>query len=135
MSAKPFLDTNVLIYAFAAGDPRQATAAQLLARGGVVSIQVLNEFANVSHRKLTLGWDEIAKRIAVVKALIDPSAPLTEGIHDEAREIARTRKIAFYDALIVAAALAAKCDVLFTEDLQAGATFDTLEVRNPFAAP
>lgn len=132
MSAKPFLDTNILVYAFAAGDPRKAPAERLLAQGGTISVQVLNEFANVSHRKLGLGWDEIAKRIDTVKALVDPPAALTQDIHYDARDIARTRKIAFYDALVVASALAIKCDVLLTEDLQTGARFRTLEVRNPF---
>jgi len=135
MSARRFLDTNILIYAFAKDDPRSATAEQLLAEGGVIGIQVLNEFANVSRRKLALGWDEIAKRIEVVKALVDPPAPLTQDIHDAARALAQARKIEFHDALIVAAAQAARCEVLLTEDLQAGARFGSLEIRNPFAAP
>ena len=135
MSAKPFLDTNILIYAFAAGDPRKAACERLLAQGGVVSVQVLNEFAGVSHRKLALSWDEIGKRIEAVKALVDSPVPLSVGIHDAARDIARTRKIALYDALIVAAALSAKCAVLMTEDLQTGAKFGPLEVRNPLNAP
>jgi predicted nucleic acid-binding protein len=135
MSAKPFLDTNVLIYAFATSDPRKAACERLLAQGGVVSVQILNEFANVSHRKLALGWDEIAKRIETVKALVEPPVALSVDIHDAARDIARTRKIAFYDALVVAAALAANCAVLMTEDLQPGAKFGSLEVRNPFIAP
>lgn len=134
MSAKPFLDTNILIYAFATGDPRKATAERLLAHGGTISVQILNEFANVSHKKLGLGWDDIAKRVETVTALVEPPAALTQAIHDAARDIARQRKIAFYDALVVASALAAKCNVLLTEDLQAGAKFATLEVRNPFAA-
>ncbi len=134
MSVKPFLDTNILIYAFATGDPRKPVAERLMAQGGAFSVQVLNEFANVSHRKLGLRWDEIAKRIDTVKALVDPPAALTHDIHDAAREIARMRKIAFYDALVVASALTAKCDVLLTEDFQAGARFGPLEVRNPFAA-
>ena len=134
MSDRPFLDTNILIYAFATGDPRKPVAEQVMARGGAISIQVLNEFVHVSHRKLGLGWVEIAKRIDTVKALVDPPAALTHDIHVAACDIARRRKIAFYDALIVASALSAKCDVLLTEDFQAGAKFGTLEVRNPFAA-
>lgn len=133
MSDKAFLDTNILIYTFAAGDPRQAPAMQQLRRGGAVSIQVFNEFAAISHRKLGLSWDEIGKRIEAVRALLDPPAPLTESNHDEARAIARRHKIAFYDALIVAAAIAQKCDLLLTEDLQHGAKFGALQVRNPFA--
>ncbi len=135
MNTKPFLDTNILIYAFATGDPRKAEAERLLAQGGAISVQVLNEFASVSHRKLGLKWDEIAKRLETVKALVDAPAPLTEELHDAARAIAAARKIAFYDALVVAAALAAKCGVLLTEDLHPGTKFGALEVRNPFAAP
>ena len=135
MTGKPFLDTNILIYAFASGDPRKAVAERLLAQGGTISVQILNEFANVSHRKLGLGWDEIAKRIGTVKALVDPPTALTQSIHDAARDIARTRKIAFYDALVLASALATKCDVILTEDFQAGAKFGPLRVHNPFAAP
>lgn len=135
MRGKPFLDTNILIYAFASGDPRKAVAERLLAQGGTISVQILNEFANVSHRKLRLGWDEIAKRVETVKALVDPPTALTQATHDAARDIARARKIAFYDALVIASAQAAKCDLLLTEDFQAGAEFGTLRVHNPFAAP
>ena len=49
-----FLDTSILIYAFALNDPRSDTAETLLAAGGVISIQVLNEYVNVSRRKLAL---------------------------------------------------------------------------------
>lgn len=132
MSGKAFFDTNVLIYAFAEGDARQAAASQLLGQGGIISVQVLNEFASVSQRKLGIGWDEVDKRIEVVKSLTDPAAALTEAVHDEARRIARTRKVAFYDALIVASANSEGCDVLWTEDLQHGSRFGALEIRNPF---
>ena len=135
MSARPFLDTNVLIYAFATGDARKTAAEQCLAQGGTISVQVLNEFAAVSSRKLGLSWSEIAKRIEVVKALVDAPTALTETNHDTARELAQKHKIAFYDALIVAAALAAKCDVLWSEDFQPSMKFGTLTARNPFAAP
>jgi predicted nucleic acid-binding protein len=132
MSGKAFFDTNVLIYAFATGDARKSTAEQLLQLGGAISVQVLNEFAAVSQLKLGIGWDEIDKRVEVVKSLTDTAAALTETIHDEARRIARTRKIAFYDALIVASAIEAGCDVLWTEDLQHGSRFGPVQVRNPF---
>ena len=133
MAAKPFLDTNVLIYAFAAGDPRQPLAEAVLSQGGLISIQVLNEFVNVSSRKLGLSWSEIDKRIDVVRALVDEPVPLTIEEHENARRIARARKIGFYDALIIAAAQAAGCDVLLSEDMQTGAKFGGVIVRNPFA--
>ena len=55
MAVDRFLDTNILIYAFASGDKRSARAEALLAEGGVIGVQVLNEFTSVARRKL--GWD------------------------------------------------------------------------------
>lgn len=133
MAAKPFLDTNNLIYAFAAGDRRQPVAEEALSKGGVVSVQVLNEFVNVSSKKLGLPWSEIEKRLEVVRALVDEPTPLTIEEHENARRIARTRKIGFYDALIIASAQSAGCERLLSEDLQAGAKFGVVVVRNPFA--
>ncbi len=135
MPAKRFLDTNILIYAFAAEDAKGEIAERALAAGGSISVQVLNEFANVSRRKLGLEWSEIGKRIELVKSLVETPSPLTADIHDAARDFARSRKIEFYDALIVAGALAAKCDLLLSEDFQNGAKFGKLQVLNPFAAP
>lgn len=135
MPVRRFLDTNVLIYAFAASDPRAPVAEQLLLDGGVVSVQVLNEFASVSSRKLGVDWPEIGKRVQLVKSLLDPAISLTEAIHDAARNIARTRKLGFYDASIVAAAHSGKCDELVSEDFQAGVKFGNLVVKNPFATP
>ena len=51
MSAKPFLDTNIVVYAFASNDPRSEKADAILKAGGAISVQVLNEFVNVLHRK------------------------------------------------------------------------------------
>jgi len=133
MASKPFLDTNVLIYAFAAGDRRQPLAEVVLSQGGIVSIQVLNEFVNVSSKKLGLSWSEIHKRIEVVRALVVGPTPLTIEEHENACRISRTKKIGFYDALIIASAQAAGCDALLSEDMQAGAKFGGVIVRNPFA--
>jgi predicted nucleic acid-binding protein len=49
MNAKAFLDTNIIIYAFSSNDPRRDKAEALLHAGGIISVQVLNEFVNVSH--------------------------------------------------------------------------------------
>lgn len=132
MPAKPFLDTNVLIYAFAADDPRNETAEALLAAGGVISIQVLNEFVNVSRRKLARGWEEIEKEIEVLHTLLDPPVPSTLDLHKAAVAHARDHGFAFYDALIVAAAGKAGCRILYTEDMHHGQTILGLTVRNPF---
>ena len=88
MTAKPFLDTNVLIYAFA-DDPRSVPAEALLAAGGVISIQVLNEFVNVSRRKLAREWAEIKRQLEVLRALLNSPVALTLDLHEAAVAYAR----------------------------------------------
>jgi predicted nucleic acid-binding protein len=132
MSAKAFLDTNVLIYAFTPG-AKGSIAERCLAEGGLISVQVLNEFANVSRRKLGLSWKDIDDRIGVVLALCDEPLPITLERHAEARALASRRQLAFYDALIVASATAASARELLSEDMQDGARFGDLRIRNPFA--
>ena len=132
MSAKPFLDTNVLIYAFAANDPRSERAEALLAGGGTINVQVLNEFVNVTRRKSRCGWEEIVDRLNVLRALLDPPLPLTTEIHTAAIEIARHQGFQFYDSLIVSAAVEAGCSILYSEDFHHGHRMEGLTVQNPF---
>lgn len=133
MRGDRFLDTNVLIYAFAAGDPRSATAEALLAEGGRIGVQVLNEFTNVARHKLSWDWARTEAAIGVIVELLGPVAPLTARIHGEAVRLARGSSLRFYDALIVAAAADAGCNVLISEDLQHGRKYGPVTVRNPFA--
>ena len=72
---KPFFDTTILIYAISEGDSRAAVAEGLLAGGGHISVQVLNEFAAVARRKLSMSWDEIAEALAAIRALCEPACP------------------------------------------------------------
>ncbi len=132
MPGERFLDTNVLIYAFAAGDQRSARAEALLAEGGVIGVQVLNEFTNVVRRKLGWDWPQVDAALAVIEELTEPVRPLTGGIHAQALQLARTNSLSFYDALIVAAAADAGCSMLLTEDLQHGRKFGSVTIRNPF---
>lgn len=132
MKGERFLDTNVLIYAFAADDPRNARAEALLSEGGVIGVQVLNEFANVAHRKLGWGWPAVESALGAITELADSVRPLTLDIHSRALKFARAGALSFYDALIVAAAAEAGCRLLLTEALQHGRKFDSVTVRNPF---
>ena len=132
MNAKPFLDTNVIVYAFSSNDPRNERAAALLEGGGVISVQFLNEFVNVSRRKQGRGWDEVHDALGVLKILLDPPHPLTVDLHEAAIEIARARGFSIYDSLIVAAALRAGCSILYSEDLHHGQTIERLRIENPF---
>lgn len=128
---KAFFDTNILVYAQErSGKAEQARA--LLAAGGVVSVQVLNEFAAVSRRKFGKDWREIAEALEDARALVGPPIPLTLALHETALALARDRGASFYDALIVAAALEAGCDVLYSEDMQDGRVFGRLKIVNPF---
>lgn len=133
MSAKPFLDTNVIIYAFAKDDPRGRTAEALVASGGTVSVQVLNEFVNVSRRKLGRTWAEIQKQLNVLQTLLDAPVPITIDLHRAAVEIARDHQLGFYDSLVVAASVSAKCSILYSEDMQDGRSIEGITIRNPFA--
>jgi predicted nucleic acid-binding protein len=132
MPGERFLDTNVLIYAFAAGDRRSARAEALLAEGGVIGVQVLNEFTNVLRRKLGWDWPQVDAALTVIGELTEPVRPLTVNIHAQAVQLARANSLSFYDALIVAAAADAGCSVLITEDLQHGRRFGSVAIRNPF---
>jgi predicted nucleic acid-binding protein len=132
MPGERFFDTNVLIYAFAAGDRRSAGAEALLAEGGVIGVQVLNEFTNVSLRKLGWDWPQVDAALAVIAELTAPVRALTADIHAAAVKLARGNSLAFYDALIVAAAADAGCRVLLTEDLQHGRKFGGVTIQNPF---
>lgn len=132
MNARPFLDTNILVYAFAENDARNEAAVLLLQEGGVISVQVLNEFVNVSRKKLKRPWDEIESELAVIRALLAPPLGLTMRHHEMAVSIAKRFGFGLYDSLIVASAALANCSVLYTEDLQDGQIIEGVTIRNPF---
>jgi predicted nucleic acid-binding protein len=132
VSVKPFLDTNILVYAFSSDDPRTNIAASLVANGGLVSIQVLNEFVNVSRQKLLRDWGEIEAALDVLNSLLDAPRPLTLEIHRAAINLARDFNYHFYDGLILAAAIQAGCSILYTEDLRHGQIIAGLTICNPF---
>ena len=135
MNGKVFFDTTILIYAISAGDRRADIAEGLLAAGGNLSVQVLNEFAAVAKRKLKMSWSEVAEALDAVRVLCEPAAPLTVEIHEAALRIAERYGYHLYDALILAAALDAGCAVLYTEDMQDGQKVGGLTIRNPFVSP
>ena len=132
MSAKPFLDTNVILYLLSEDMTKADRAEALLAQGGTVSVQVLNEAANVMTRKLKMDLDEVGDILAGVRHFCEV-VPVTIEIHVQALAITRRFGFSIYDSLIVAAAIAAKCEVLYSEDLQHGQQVgDQLTIINPF---
>ena len=133
MSASAFFDTNVFVYTVVQDDPRSQQAEDLIAEGGTVSVQVLYEFAEVARRKAKMPWDEIRFAIENIKALCPDPLPITVDTHGEALAIAERYSYRIYDALIVAAALEARCTTLYSEDMQDGQVIDgRLTIRNPF---
>jgi predicted nucleic acid-binding protein len=133
MPAKDFLDTNVLIYAIAKNDPRTAKAEALLASGGIVSIQSLNEFVSVARRKLGMPWKEVREFLDLICILCPDPVPISLDTHKAALAIAEKYGYSIYDALIASAALEAGCKTLYSEDLQEGRTINRqLTIRNPF---
>jgi predicted nucleic acid-binding protein len=131
--AASFFDTNVLLYLLS-GDAAKADRAEaLLGAGDVhISVQVLNEITNVARKKLAMSWEEIKEFLETIRAVCNVH-PLTAEVHDHMRAIAERNQISVYDASIVAGAIAAKCKVLYSEDLQHGMVFEkTLRVVNPF---
>jgi predicted nucleic acid-binding protein len=132
VSAREFLDSNVLVYAFTS-DPRAAAAQDLLERGCTIGVQGLNEFANVARRKLGMNWKEVRDALAAIRTLCRAVLPLDVETHADALGIAERRGYGIFDALIVASALRAGCTVLWSEDMQHGAVVEKrLRIANPF---
>ena len=95
-------------------------------------MQVLNEFTAVSRRKQGRDWREITEAIFDMLTMVDPPLALTLDLHTSARALAEDHRLSFYDALIVAAAIEAGCDTLFSEDIQHGRTIGGLAIVNLF---
>jgi predicted nucleic acid-binding protein len=132
VSSDRFLDTNVLLYAHCEGDHRAAIAQRLLIEGGMVGVQVLNEFASVARAKLAFTWPEVKEAIEKIAILCPNPRPLSIETHLEALRISKRYGFSIWDGLIVAAAKEARCSTLLTEDLQHGQVVEGVRIENPF---
>ena len=139
MSDRFFLDTNIFVYSFdrsAVGKAR--TAAQLIRKAlttqkGIVSYQVVQEFFNVALRR----FSQPMKQADAEQYLGMVFRPLlgvhsSSALYSEALRLKAQSRLAWYDSLIVSAAIQAQCNFLFTEDLQHGQRFGSLQIANPF---
>ena len=133
MCAEAFHDTNVVIYAFIEAGRRSVLAEELVATGGTVSVQVLNEFVNVARRKHALAWREIRGSLLTLQDACGAARPLTKVTHDTALAIAERYGYRIYDALIIAAAAEAGCRTLYSEDLADDQQIAGVRIVNPFA--
>lgn len=126
-----FFDTNVLVYALV-GEPLLAERSlSLLADGGVVSVQVLNECASAMMLKFSATWADVVTDSEQIRELCTVVA-VTEETHVRGLEIAKRHKLNVNDGMIVAAAALAGCTTLYSEDMHDGLVIDGVTIRNPY---
>jgi predicted nucleic acid-binding protein len=131
--AESFFDTSVLLYLLSSAAEKADRVEEILEAPGIISVQVLNEFTAVAYRKLAMPLADIREVLETVRNICR-TEPLTVEDHDRAVQIMERYKFSFYDSVIVASALRAGCETLYTEDLQHRQIIDRqLTVINPFA--
>ncbi len=138
MNARFFLDTNILVYSFDATAPlKRQRARELISTGlsglGAISFQVVQEFLNVALRRFARPMSAQEARIYLDEVLVPLCQVQSDpDLYREALEIHARWGFSLYDAQLVAAALRAGCETLFSEDLQNGQQLGGLRVVNPF---
>jgi len=137
MTATSFFDTNVFLYVVSAAAedaPKRAKATALIASCDfAISIQVMLEFADAALRKKRLGVTPAEVRVMLEElAESYPVLSPTLSLVFRALDLSHRYQIRFYDAAILAAAQELGCQTLYTEDLNHGQTYDTVQVINPF---
>jgi predicted nucleic acid-binding protein len=130
--ADPFFDTSVLLYLLSDDTAKADRVETLLSARGVVSVQVLNEFAVVALRKLKMPLNEVREILDTIRAVCAVE-PITVETHDRGLAVFERYKFSLYDSMLVAAALIAGAKIVYSEDLQHGQVIDNqLRVTNPF---
>jgi predicted nucleic acid-binding protein len=127
-----FFDTNILLYLLSEDNEKAACVEAIVSKGGIISVQVLNEFASVASRKLGMSYTEIREYLVTIRAVCDVR-PLTVETHLLGLDIAERYGVSFYDSLIVGAAILAECSTLYSEDMQHGQKIENrMVITNPF---
>lgn len=126
-----FFDSNVPLYLLSSDSDKANRAEQVLAEGGTISVQVLNEFVAVARRKYAAPWTTVEQSLSVLRHVCQVQ-PLTVATHDKAVELAKRYGMPIYDATIAASALEAGCEILYSEDFQHAQKLGGLTVLNPF---
>jgi len=130
---RDFFDTNVLLYLLSDDQRKAERAEEVLAGRGIISVQVLNEFTAVASRKRRMKLPEIREMTATFRALCQVE-PITIETHDLGLAIGERFGFSFYDALILASAQIAQCEILYSEDFQHGQKIENLTILNPFCS-
>jgi predicted nucleic acid-binding protein len=130
--AESFFDSNVLLYLVSADSEKADRVEALLTQPSVISVQVLNEFTNVASRKFAMPLAEVREALETIRRICRTES-LTVEDHDRAMQVMERYKFSFYDSVIVASALRADCQILYSEDLQDGQVIERrIKVVNPF---
>jgi predicted nucleic acid-binding protein len=134
MNDNCFIDTNILVYCYTADEPvkRKKALAVCVAPNAFISTQVLTEFSNTLKKKFDFLWKDIELTVNEVDSdfNVHINKPATV---EQACRIADKYKYSFYDSLIISAALACNCAILYSEDMQHGQVIeDRLKIINPF---
>ena len=130
--ADPFFDTSVLLYLLSGDTAKADRVETLLSTRGVVSVQVLNEFAVVALRKLKMPLNEIREILETIRAVCAVE-PITVETHDRGLAVLERYRFSLYDSMLVATALIAGAKIIYSEDLQHGQVIDSqLRITNPF---
>lgn len=131
-----FIDSNILIYAEASDELTKRYTALTLLRHlklsgkGVISTQVLQEFANVALRTMDLDANHVRTQLRAHQQF--EVVQVTPTIINAAVDLHQTRSLSFYDALIVQAAITSGCDTLYSEDLNTSEVINGVKIINPF---
>jgi predicted nucleic acid-binding protein len=129
-----FFDSNVILYLASSDGAKVSRVEELLAERGSISVQVLNECANVLRRKHNMLWPALRAFLLELREGLDV-LPVMIDIHEAGLRLAQRYGFAVYDAMIVAAALSAECDTLWSEDMQDGLIVEKrLRIANPFGS-
>jgi predicted nucleic acid-binding protein len=127
------LDTNIAVYAFSNSGDKALVAREVLYRADFITVQVLNEFANVMRRKQQRSWTELNIALTRLRRAVPKILEIDETAHLEACRIAERYQLGFYDSLMLGMALLGGARTFYSEDLQHGLSVDeTIRVVNPF---
>jgi predicted nucleic acid-binding protein len=127
-----FFDTNVIVYIASTDPVKAAEAEEIVAGGGAISVQVLNELANIARRKMQMPWTDIHEFLSTLRGLLTVY-PLTIEVHETGLALAERYGLSTFDAMIAASALHAGSDTLWSEDMQHGMVLNEgLRILNPF---
>ncbi|UAK24797.1 PIN domain-containing protein [Sphingomonas nostoxanthinifaciens] len=137
MAERCFLDTNILLYAVSRDptevDKSRVAQALVLDASCTLSVQVCQEFVHQATRptgRFGMTLEEARRVLHAVRHL--PIQETTLALFEAALAVSARTGYSIWDSLIVAAAQALGCNILYTEDLQDGRIIDRLRIVNPF---